>query len=78
MNELEKELNELRETHLRMAEHLGVSPNVLLKNYFDFGEKAIKELKNKQEKLNKIKELIFGDEDFDEYFFEQLEKILND
>lgn len=48
LQELQKELEDLRETHIRMADHLGVSPNYLLTKYFQFGEKALKEIEQLQ------------------------------
>lgn len=55
LTELKSELNELRETHSRLAEHVGVSPNYLLTKYFQLGEKAIKEIErlNIMEEVNK-------------------------
>jgi hypothetical protein len=50
VDELKSELEELRETHKRMAEHLGVSPNFLLTNYYKFGEKALKVIEKLEKK----------------------------
>lgn len=44
IKELKIELEDLRDTHRRMADNLGVSPNFLLTNYYKFANKALKEL----------------------------------
>jgi hypothetical protein len=51
ISDLEKELKDLRDTHKRMEDHLGVSPNYLLSNYYKLTKRAltrIKELETKE------------------------------
>lgn len=50
LQELQDELKGLRDTHKRLAEHLGVSPNYLLTKYFKLGEKALKEIEELRNK----------------------------
>jgi hypothetical protein len=48
LEKFQNELSELRDTQLRLAEHLGPSPNFLLSNYFKFGGKVLSELERVQ------------------------------